>query len=593
MKNISDNPACADLYRRVIEHVNVIYPNTDTDKLVVDLVSAMKLDTNCQQPVPFTNLWDEKDVVVITYGDSLKRVGERPLVTLGNFLDDELKGIVSGVHILPFFPYSSDEGFSVIDYLAVNGPLGTWQDISDIASRYRLMSDLVINHCSSKSRWFENYQRGEAPGKGYFLEADPQDDLTQVVRPRTSPLLRKTETNKGARYLWCTFSHDQVDLDFKNTEVLLEFVRIIRFYIEKGVNIFRFDAIAFLWKEPGTRCINLPQTHELIRLLRTLIEYCDPTVMIITETNIPNHENLTYFGNANEAHSIYNFSLPPLLLNAMVTGNCKHLKTWMMTMPPARNGTTYLNFIASHDGIGLRPAEGLLTEVETKELISTMEQFGGRTSWRTLADGREQAYEINISLFDAMQGTVSGGTDQWQVERFLCAHAIMLALEGIPAFYIHSLFGTKNDNSLFSDTGQNRAINRHKWDVDELNKCLGDSSSHYAKVFNSLKKLIKIRSRQPAFHPNATQFTLQLGEHVFAFWRQSIDRDQSIFALYNVSDVEQIIALSDLNLIDMDEWVDLIKGKPIMDLREKVKLSPYQVLWISNMPCTEIDEVTV
>ena len=592
MKNISDNPACADLYRRVIEHVNVIYPNTDTDKLVSDLVSAMKLDTNCQQPVPFTNLWDEKDVVVITYGDSLKRVGERPLVTLGNFLDNELKGIVSAVHILPFFPYSSDEGFSVIDYLAVNGSLGTWQDISDIASRYRLMSDLVINHCSSKSRWFENYQRGEAPGKSYFLEADPQDDLTQVVRPRTTPLLRKTETNKGARYLWCTFSHDQVDLDFENTEVLLVFVRIIRFYIEKGVNIFRFDAIAFLWKEPGTRCINLPQTHELIRLLRTLIEYCDPTVMIITETNIPNHENLTYFGNANEAHSIYNFSLPPLLLNAMVTGNCKHLKTWMMTMPPARNGTTYLNFIASHDGIGLRPAEGLLTEVETKELISTMEQFGGRTSWRTLADGREQAYEINISLFDAMQGTVSGGTDQWQMERFLCAHAIMLALEGIPAFYIHSLFGTKNDNSLLSDTGQNRAINRHKWDADELNKCLGDSSSHHAQVFNGIKNLIRIRSRQPAFHPNATQFTLQFGEHVFAFWRQSIDRDQSIFALYNVTDVKQIIALSDLNLIDMDEWADLIKGKPITDLREKIELSPYQVLWISNMPCTEIDKAS-
>lgn len=593
MKNISDNPACADLYRRVIEHVNVIYPNTDTDKLVVDLVSAMKLDTNCQQPVPFTNLWDEKDVVVITYGDSLKRVGERPLVTLGNFLDNELKGIVSGVHILPFFPYSSDEGFSVIDYLAVNGSLGTWLDISDIASRYRLMSDLVINHCSSKSRWFENYQRGEAPGKGYFLVADPQDDLTEVVRPRTSPLLRKTETNKGARYVWCTFSHDQVDLDFKNTDVLLEFVRIIRFYIEKGVNIFRFDAIAFLWKEPGTRCINLPQTHELIRLLRTLIEYCDPTVMIITETNIPNHENLTYFGNANEAHSIYNFSLPPLLLNAMVTGNCKHLKTWMMTMPPARNGTTYLNFIASHDGIGLRPAEGLLTEVETKELISTMEQFGGRTSWRTLADGREQAYEINISLFDAMQGTVSGGTDQWQMERFLCAHAIMLALEGIPAFYIHSLFGTKNDNSLLSDTGQNRAINRHKWDVDELYKYLGDSSSHHAQVFNGIKKLIKIRSRQPAFHPNATQFTLQLGEHVFAFWRQSIDRVQSIFAIYNVTNEVQVIALSDLNLIDMDEWVDLISCQPINDLRGKIELSPYQVLWISNMSCTDIDEASV
>ena len=587
MNSITESSACADLYHRVKEHVNVIYPDADADRLVKQLVSAMKLDVKCQQPVPFSNLWNEKDVIVITYGDSLNRKKERPLVTLRSFLDSQLKDIVSGIHILPFFPYSSDEGFSVIDYLAVNDTIGTWRDISEIASRYRLMSDLVINHCSSKSHWFENYQRGLMPGKAYFMEGDPQADLAKVVRPRTSPLLRKTETSGGTRYVWCTFSHDQVDLNFQNTEVLLEFVRIIRFYIEHGVNIFRLDAIAFLWKEPGTRCINLPQTHELIRLLRTLIEYCDPTAVIITETNIPNHENLTYFGNANEAHSIYNFSLPPLLLNAMVTGNCTHLKTWMMSMPPARNGTTYLNFIASHDGIGLRPAEGLLTGDETEDLVTTMKQFGGRISWRTSADGREQPYEINISLFDAMQGTVVSGPDQWQLERFLCAHAIMLALEGIPAFYIHSLFGTQNDISLLSETGQNRAINRHKWDADKLLEMLGDPASHHAKVFQGLQKLINIRTRQPAFHPNATQFTLQLGEQVFAFWRQSMDRVQSIFALHNVTDKTQTIALSDLNLIDMDEWVELITCTPIKDLRGKVELAPYGVLWISNKECAE------
>ena len=258
-------------------------------------------------------------------------------------------------------------------------------------------------------------------------------------------------------------------------------------------------------------------------------------------------------------------------------------------MPPARNGTTYLNFIASHDGIGLRPVEGLLTEKETKQLISTMEKFGGRTSWRTSANGREQAYEINISLFDAMQGTVGGGKDQWQIKRFLCAHAIMLALEGIPALYIHSLFGTENDNLLFSETGQNRAINRHKWDVDELNARLGDAGSQHAKVFSGIKKLIKIRTSQRAFHPNATQFTLQMGKHVFAYWRQSIDRVQSIFALYNITDEEQLVALSGLNLIDMEEWVDLIACKPVKDIRGKIKLSPYQVLWISNMPCSGTD----
>ena len=585
MSIISENSNYVDLLRRVKEHVCIIYPDADADHLVNKLVSAMNLDTNCQQPVPFSNQWSESDVLAITYGDTLKRDGERPLVTLGNFLENNLKGTINGIHILPFFPYSSDEGFSVIDYLAVNDSIGSWQDISDIASQYRLMSDLVINHCSSKSLWFQNYQRGLEPGKNYFIEADPELDLSTVVRPRTSPLLRETETSDGKKYVWCTFSHDQVDLNFKNPDVLLEIVNIISFYIEHGVNIFRMDAIAFLWKELGSPCINLPQTHELIRLLRTLIEHRDPTAIIITETNIPNHENLTYFGNANEAHVIYNFSLPPLLLNAMVTGKCTHLKTWMMSMPPARHGTAYLNFIASHDGIGLRPAEGLLTATETEELVSVMERFGGKTSRRTLPDGNEQAYEINISLFDAMQGTVSSGKDQWQLERFLCAHAIMLALEGIPAFYIHSLFGTQNDASLVSETGQNRSINRHKWDVDELNERLRDSSTHHAKVFQGMQKLINIRTRQSAFHPNATQFTLQLGEKIFAFWRQSMDRAQSIFALHNVTDEYQAVALSGINLIDMDEWGDLISCKPIKDLRGKIEMAPYEVLWISNKEC--------
>jgi len=577
-----DSADCAELLERVKEHLAAIYPDEDADSLANELVRAMGLETNCQRPQPYSNNWTEQDVIAITYGDTLFRDGQPPLVTLHSFLDKYLSGVINAVHVLPFFPYSSDEGFSVIDYRAVNPSLGSWGDIAALASRFRLMSDLVINHCSSQSRWFENYQQGLEPGAGYFFEADPEADLSTVVRPRTSPLLRRTETANGTRYVWCTFSHDQVDLDFSNPRLLIEVVSIIRFYIEHGVNIFRLDAVAFLWKEVGTSSINLPQTHTLIRLMRTLIEYRDPTAIIITETNIPNHENLTYFGNANEAHVIYNFSLPPLLLNTMLSGNCKHLKIWMMSMPPARYGTTYLNFIASHDGIGLRPVEGLLSSAETEQLTSTMQKFGGRVSWRTLPDGSQQAYEINISLFDAMQGTADGEADQWQIDRFLCAHAIMLALEGIPAIYIHSLFATQNDTELMLESGQNRAINRHKWDVDQLEVLLNDPATHHAKVFEGLQKLIKIRNRQPAFHPNATQFTLQLGKRVFAFWRQSMNREQSIFALHNISSKKQTVALSELNLINTDQWQDLVSGKPITELRGKVKMAPYEVLWITN-----------
>jgi sucrose phosphorylase len=508
-------------------------------------------------------------------------VGETPLRTLHRFLNSHLSDTISSVHVLPFFPWSSDDGFAVINFSSVNESLGDWQDIQSIAYDYRLMADLVINHCSSRSLWFENFRQGKEPGRDYFFTASPEDDLDQVVRPRTSPLLRETETVDGNRYVWCTFSHDQVDFDFRNPKVLEEFTGIIRHYLDHGVRIFRFDAVAFLWKKIGTSCINLPETHEMIRLLRTLVEHAMPEAMIITETNIPNRENLAYFGNANEAHAIYNFSLPPLLLNTLVTGNCRYLSQWMMSMPPAQNGTCYFNFIASHDGIGLRPAEGLLDESEIEVLINTMEQFGGRISWRATEDGKQKAYEINISLIDALQGTVDG-PDEYGLDRFLCAHAIMLALEGIPAFYIHSLLGTHNDDERVEHTNHNRAINRHQWDADRLHAELEDPQSQHHHVFTRLRELIAIRKRQRAFHPNATQFTLHLGGCLFGFWRQSMDRRQSIFCIYNIMAEEQELNLSDINLIGTDDWHDLVTGEQLSALDQVLTLRPYQVLWITN-----------
>jgi sucrose phosphorylase len=470
-----------------------------------------------------------------------------------------------------------------MNFSSVNETLGDWNDIQAIAKDYRLMSDLVINHCSSRSLWFENFKNGVSPGKDFFITEDPDIDTSTVVRPRTSPLLRETRTNNSTQYVWCTFSHDQIDLNFQNPSVLEEFVGIIRHYLDNGVRIFRLDAVAFLWKKLGTSCINLAETHEMIRLLRTLIEHSQPDAVIITETNIPNRENLAYFGNANEAHSVYNFSLPPLLVNTLITGDCSHLKTWMMSMPPAQNGTAYFNFIASHDGIGLRPAEGLLSDDEIDNLINTMQNFGGRISWRQAEAGQNKAYEINIALFDALQGT-SKGSDRWGKDRFICAHAIMLGLEGIPAFYIHSLLATTNDQERVKHTNNNRAINRHQWDYPELESLLAEKHSQHHQVFNRLKELIQIRKQQPAFHPNATQFTLHLGNQLFGFWRQSMDRLQSIFCVYNISDTEQELRLSDLNLISTDNWMDLVSGQTLDETADRTMiLKPYQGVWITNL----------
>ncbi len=577
----TDQQTLDDITVRIIDHLSRIYPEENHQEICDSIVELMDYQHSFHTAKSHTNLWSENDIVTITYGDSIKKPDEHPLNTLHRFLKEQLDNVTNTIHILPFYPFSSDDGFSVINYCEVNQSLGGWSDINKIADDFSLMADLVINHCSSRSLWFDNYKQRKDPGSDYFIEVDPETNLSDVVRPRTSPLLRETETLDGTRHVWCTFSHDQVDLNFKNPKVLLEFIKIIKLYLDNGVKLFRLDAVAFLWKEIGTSSINLIETHEVIRLLRLLIEHNNPQAIIITETNIPNRENLSYFGNANEAHLIYNFSLPPLILYTLLSGNSARLKQWLMSMPPAQNGTTYFNFIASHDGIGLRPVEGILLDETVDEIAATMQQFGGDVSWRAMSDGQHRPYELNISLIDALKGTFKG-EDNFQIQRFVCAHAIMLGLEGMPAFYIHSLFATPNDHQKMELSSNKRAINRHNWDCDELTQLLDNESTIHSHVFRQLKTIISIRKKQKAFHPNATQFTLHFEETLFGFWRQSQDRSQSIFCIYNISDQTQVVALKDINLIELDSWKDLISDHKYEDPREEITLKPYEFVWISN-----------
>jgi sucrose phosphorylase len=582
VNTLPPDSAVEGLRRRLLEHLEIIYPEVDNSALAQQLLEVMGLENDCESPQRHRNLWDETDNILITYGDSIVNGDETPLQTLHQFLNDYLGDTVTGVHILPFFPYSSDDGFSVMDYRTVNPAIGDWNGIDAIAADYRLMSDLVLNHASARSRWFDNFRKREEPGSEYFVEADPDLDLTAVVRPRSSPLLNAVETADGTRHVWCTFSEDQVDLNFANPQVLLEFAGIIRYYLEHGIRLFRLDAVAFLWKETGTPCVHLPQTHEIIKLYRTLIEHHTHDAVVITETNVPNRENLTYFGNANEAHLIYNFSLPPLLVHTLVSGDCRHLKTWMMSMPPPQAGTAYLNFIASHDGIGLRPLDGLLDQAEIDRLLAGMREFGGMVTTRKAREGYDKPYEINIALYDALQGTLGGGRDLLQVERFVCAHAIMLALEGIPAIYLHSFLASENDYQRVENTGRARTINRHIWREGELRQALDADPRHHKPVFEHLKRLLQLRSRQPAFHPNATQFTMHLGTSLFAFWRQSMDRSQSIFCIYNITNATQSVNLSDINLVGTQEWRDLIGGSTCNDQQGTIELTPYQAVWLTN-----------
>jgi len=577
-------PKSNSLGARLSALVRHIYPDLDPDIMSSQIVGAFWPEGERPRKrgrVPSNSLWNEQDALLITYGDSILDGSHKPLDLLHDFLLRRMKGVVNGVHILPFFPFTSDDGFAVSDFRSVNPRLGDWPDINRIGEEFHLMSDLVLNHVSSQGTWFNAYRQGQAPYDKFFFEASPEDDLSDVVRPRTTPLLREVETSNGTRHVWCTFSHDQIDLDFRNPEVLLEFLRIIRLHVDNGVRIIRLDAVAFLWKEIGTPSIHLPQTHAIVQMMRLLCNYASETIILLTETNVPKAENLSYFGTRNEAHAIYNFPLPPLILHAVMSGSAHYLQRWQAGMPPAQLGCAYLNFSASHDGIGMRPAEGILPPEEQARMIDTIKAIGGLVSMRALPGGGEAPYEINTTFYEAT-GQTFEGKDAHHFARFICSQTIVMSLEGIPAFYIHSMLATPNDHEQVERRGMNRAINRHRWDYPTLNALLDDPETAQSQVLTALSERLRIRAKQPAFHPNATQFTMPLPDNVFGVWRQSLDRHQSIFALHNVSNQTVEIPYVAMNLIDAEDWVDLLSGEAIDTTKETLTLAPYQCRWITN-----------
>ena len=523
--------------------------------------------------------WSEKDIILITYGNSIQTADETPLDTLATFLRERLTGVVNSVHILPFFPYSSDDGFSVIDYYQVNSDWGDWSDVAKVAQNFDLMIDLVINHCSRENLWFVDYIGNHQPYCDYFIEVDPETDVSMVTRPRNTPLLTPVHTHRGVRHVWATFSEDQIDLNFANPDVLLEFMRIYLFYIEQGARFIRLDAVAFLWKQLGTNCLHLKQTHEAVKLLRDVINYVAPEVVMITETNVPVKENLSYFGESDEAHMVYQFGLPPLVLHALNRGNASFLTDWADDIPVLPEGCSYLNFTASHDGIGVRPVEGILPEREVQDLIDSMHRFGGFVSMKANSDGSESPYEINITLFDACMGT-RRGVDHHQVPRFLCSQAIMLAMQGIPAVYIHSLTASPNDLDHVEQTGRTRSINRRIWDKNELEYLLGNPVTHQAEVFTALTRMIRIRRDQKAFNPDARQDVIKINTDLFILKRTSTDGEQRIYAISNVTERILRLPLASLGFLENGLKDILALESTIID--DELVLYPYQTVWLTQ-----------
>lgn len=517
--------------------------------------------------------WDEKDIVLITYADQFSGTGEKALPVFTQFYNDWLSHSFSHVHLLPFYPWSSDDGFSVIDYHAVAPESGTWNDIADLKKSTNLMFDFVCNHMSAKSQWFAHYLN-QTPGyEDFFISVDPQTDLSAVTRPRALPLLTPFTLHDGTvRHLWTTFSEDQVDLNFASPQVLIAMVDVLLHYLVEGANYIRLDAVGFMWKTPGTSCIHLEQTHRLIQLFRAITDVVAPGTVLITETNVPHKDNISYFGDGeNEAQMVYQFSLPPLVLHAVHCQDVQALCRWAASLTLPSQQTTWFNFLASHDGIGLNPLRGILPESEILALVETLQSEGALVNWKNNPDGTRSPYEINVAYLDALSPKASD--DNQRIARFILAHAVLLSFPGVPAVYIQSVIGSRNDYAGVERLGYNRAINRKKYSAGEIDCELEDKSNLRHKIYHRLKNLIAVRRAEKAFHPDSQSIFETSGEHVFKIIRTA-DNGERITALFNFSDQNLNIHSS------IETGRELITGSDINGTT--LTLNPWQVMWIKE-----------
>lgn len=569
---------------RVIAHLERLYPSHDTVRLADRVLAAVGLepDSTAVGTPPAPQRWDHTDVVLITYADAVTDGGRPPLEVLDQVVTDDLEGLVSTVHVLPFFPSSSDRGFAVIDHTMVDPALGSWDHLDALGRRVDLMMDLVINHVSARSAWFEQFVADAAPGRDYFMVASPDDDLTDVVRPRDLPLLHPVSTASGERQVWCTFSADQVDLDVSNPEVLIELMRIVDVLVSHGARFLRLDAIAYLWKRIGSACIHLPETHEVVRLLHTLMAARSPRTAIVTETNVPPLENLSYLGDGAEAHVVYNFTLPPLVIDALVRGSADRLSRWLVTQPDPPPGCTTLNFLTSHDGIGLRPAEGLLTDGELDSLVELTHRRGGLHGTYSRAGG-SRPYELNLPLLDLLgdpggRDATGAGCDETALARHRCAHALMLALRGVPAIYLNTLLAVPADPEGALASGVRRDITRARVELGRLRSWLGDPASVQRRVLDDLAHLVRVRRAAPAFHPDGTQRPVELGGRIVAFERTCPAGAQQLVALHEVAGTHHVLDTTALAPAAVG-WHDLLTGEAVADT---VTLAPYGVRWLAD-----------
>jgi sucrose phosphorylase len=286
---------------------------------------------------------------------------------------------------------------------------------------------------------------------------------------------------------------------------------------------------------------------------------------------------------------VYNFALPPLVLHAFYREDVTWLSEWAANLEYPSETTTYLNMLDTHDGIGLPGVQNILPEDEIAFLVETAREHGAFISYKSSENG-EVPYEINTTWYSALNYENNGEPRALQVARSVASRSIAFALRGVPAVYLHSLVGSRNDIRLAMRTKVKRDVNRSTLEMAMLEQNLKDPNAKLYLLATAMRRLMRTRVMHPAFHPNGGQRVLRLDQRVFAVLRTTVDGSERVLCLTNVSNHIAPVRV-DLEAIG-SEWryyFDLIGGRgyTAQGGTLDVALQPYEYLWLT--PSRELE----
>ncbi len=568
--------------------LKTIYSNNTTEE--INFISSQLLqildnfsEKSAYEEKSIKESWNQSHSVLITYADSIYKNGESTLITLRELLSKYFGSLSKVVHILPFLKSTSDGGFAVSSYESLEEKFGSWDDLRSISKNHVLMADLVLNHVSSSHPWVQQFIKSQEPGILNVFSPEQNLDWSMVVRPRSSSLFSQINTEDGPKQVWTTFGPDQIDLNWHNPKMTIEFLNLIITYLSYGIKWLRLDAVGFIWKESGTTCLHLPKAHSIVKILRILLNELLEDGVLITETNVPQKENLSYLIPEDEAHMAYNFPLPPILLEAIITSRADILNSWIFDWPKLPDNTTLFNFTASHDGVGLRALEGLMNEQRIKDLLINCEKRGGLVSHRRLSNGYDKPYELNISWWSAMEDS-GRDSNRFQFERFILSQLLVMALKGVPAFYLPALLASENDIKSFSMTGQRRDLNREKFKLENLFSIFNNPESYPNKNLKYLRNAMDVRSELNQFHPSSEMECLSKGRSDIVVIKRG-KGPESVFAIHNMTENKINYQLNDNDLLgktdndfNMRDFLESNKYNC-----KNINLDPFQVIWLGSL----------